>query len=156
VFGLVVVEMVLSHRLAGGLGRGLSAVPQALAVTLALIVAEFIVVGAASGVATVSGKSGNRRVTMGNLSLGLAPLLLVLPVTLLCEAASIPQGVRVFVVALLALKVANLWKAALEVSFKFNAVQSVASLYLAVGATAVIGLLGFYAAALAKIASVLA
>lgn len=155
VFGLVVVELVLSHRLSHGLGRGLSAIPQALAVTIALIVAEFVVVGAASGVATVSGKSGSRRVAMGNLSLGLAPLLLVLPVTILCDATSVPSAVWVIVVALLALKVVGLWKAALEVSFKFNAIQSVASIYLAVGASAILGLLTFYAAALAKIASVL-
>ena len=155
VFGLVVVEMVLSHRLANGLGRGPSAIPQALAVTLILVIAEFVVVGAASGIATLSGKSGDRHIAMANLSLGLSPLLLVLPATLLCQAVAVPDAVRVLIVVLLGLKVVGLWKAALEVSYKFNAIQSIASLYLAAGLSAIVGLLTFYAAALAKIASVL-
>ena len=155
VYGLVVVEWVLARRLADGRGRGLSAVSQVIGLGLAIFIAETILVNAAAGIAVISGKTGNRKTGLAYLSLGLAPLLLVLPATLLCRAAGLPPTAAAVITLLLAAKVIISWKDTIEIHFKLNRIQSMVAFYFAVGASMLLSLLAVYATVLAKIASVL-
>ena len=155
VYGLVVVEWVLARRLADGRGRGLSAVTQVIGLGLAIFIAETILVNAAAGIAVISGKTGNRKTGLAYLSLGLAPLLLILPATLLCRAAGFPPTAAAVITLLLVAKVIVSWKDTIEIHFKLNRIQSMAAFYFAVGACVLLSLLAVYATVLAKIASVL-
>lgn len=152
---LVVVEWVLSQRLAGGLGRGPSAMWQALQVTAVILLGQSILVGAASGLAAITGKAGNRGAAMTYLNLGLMPLLLVLPFTLLCEAAAAPAALRKLLLLLLILKVLGLWRAAIETVYKLNRLQSAAAFYATAGGAVTLILLVVYVGIIAKVSSAL-
>jgi hypothetical protein len=155
VFGLVVVEWVLSQRLSHGMGRGMSALNQALAAAVFIFLSEFMVVGAAGAIASLTGKSGNRSAALAYLSLGLSPLLLLIPVTLMCEAGNAPPLLRSLVILLLVLKVLAYWRDAIETVYKLNRLQSAAAFYASAGAIVGIGLLVIYAGIIAKVASAL-
>jgi len=154
VFALVVVEWVLAKRLSEGSGRGVSAIAQVIGLAVVIFIAESILVSAAAGISAISGKSGNRWTAMAYLSLGLTPLLLVLPVALLCEAANLSPAIRTLVTMLLGIKVLATWKDAIETTFKLNRLQGLAAFYFAVGASTLIGMLIFYVIAIGKIAAI--
>ena len=155
VLGLVVVEWVISSRLVGGHGRGLSTLGQAFSIVAIILVVEGLFTAAGASIASLAGKAGHRRLAIGYFNLGLAPLLLVLPLTLLCLAADAPEIVRLAVIGLLLLKVLGIWRDALEVSFKLNRLQSSAAMYAAVSGSLAVALLLFYVSAVGRIAAAL-
>ena len=155
VFGLVVVEWVLSQRLANGLGRGPTAVNQAFGVAVAIFAVQNVVLSAASAMGALTGNAGHRSTGMAYLALGLAPFLLVLPATLLCETAGAPPALRAVLVLLLGIKVLGLWRAAIETTHGLSRMQSAAAIYISVGATVALTAVVVYAGLIIRLTAAL-
>ena len=134
VFLVVVLELVLSHRLGHHMGRDPDVIFQFIRVALFIPAIEGLLIFTAHRFAGLFGKQGKPLTVLTFFNLNLAPLLLILPVTLAIRAAGLPDEARVFLLVLLALKVLMNWKDVIEMSYLLTRLQS----------ALIMGFLGFF------------
>ncbi len=155
IFFLVVFELTLGSRMLRQRGLDLSIFGQftAYAVMLLLIAMTLAVIAAQAAEIFKAHGQTTHLITFFNL--GLAPLLLLLPVTLISWTSQAGAGVRLFLIILLIMKVVGNWRDALELTYKFTKMQSAIVLYAASSVGFVLLLLAGYALLFSKLASFL-
>ncbi|MBV9080287.1 MAG: hypothetical protein JO102_04115, partial [Elusimicrobia bacterium] len=153
VFALVALECALAHRLEMGQGRGRTILAQIAAAAAVLFVAELLISTAAAAVASFTKKTGSRTLTIFYLHLGLSPLLLYLPLTLILQLLNAPDILQLLLFVILCLKVGTRWREIIETTYKLTSVQSVIAFYAAGVFSILILFLTAYAALVGRLAA---
>jgi len=124
VFFLVVLEFVMARFLFHQIGFGMRFVGQVLGMGFLLILIQGVFIKISREVASFCGKKGNWKTAWTSLNLGLSPLLLFLPITLLATFAGGVGLIRLLLFFFLVIKVLSNWRLALEVNYEFNRFQA--------------------------------
>lgn len=146
IFILIValLEVIVSRRLLSSAGFSSLIFTHALMGALAVTLVEVGLARIGFAVATYFKKKGRVGTTITFFNLGLLPLLLVLPITLV---ATIQPSLRPVVVIgwiLLMAKVVGNWRESLEVSYELSRLQSTLVIYAATALFIVVIVFGMY------------
>lgn len=144
IFAVVVLEMVLARRLAHGLSLHPGLFPQFIGTALVFLVLEWAFVSVAHTVSHVFNKKGRTWTVLTFFHLGLTPLLLFLPISLLCSFFMGGEGIRQVAFLILLFKSLAHWREAVDVAFKFTRIQSAIVLYATTGLAFSLALIVFY------------
>lgn len=155
IFALVVVELTIGSRLVSQRGIDSSIIGQLCGVALGIMLIAMTMAVIASQAAEIFKTHGSTTHLITFFNLGLTPLLLLLPVTLVGWTSQAGDAVRLFLIILLLVKVVGNWRAALELVYKFTRMQSAIVLYASSSICFVVLLLAGYAIFFNKLASLL-
>jgi hypothetical protein len=145
-------ELVLAQRLFHGIGLSRSALPQFMNTLVFLAVLEVGFLLVCHRMASLFGKKGSWFTSLTFFHLGLAPLLLFLPLTLILWSAGVSAGIRLVVLLILVGKVLSNWKEVVQSTYKLTPLQItavsgvlIAAAYVIVIASAMLSSLGLLA-----------
>jgi hypothetical protein len=155
VVGLVALEFAVAHRLAHGGGLGPDLVAQTGLIIGVLLLATLAALTAGATVASLLEKPGRPWTAFCFLTLGLSPLLLWLPFSMLSEAMGWNPAAGMIVMIALAARVAVGWRDALQAAFKLSRLQTVLAGYGAAVTVGVAALAVVYAVVLSRVLSLL-
>lgn len=155
IFLLVALELVAGNRLLKQTGIGSDAVRQFIALGGTILIVEFLLAVVAAQAAEIFKTTGATFNLITLFNIGLSPLLLLLPVTLLTWLSGAAEGARFFLVILFLVKVVGNWRESLELVYKFTRMQSALVLYAASAIGIFVLLLAGYALLFNKLAHVL-
>jgi hypothetical protein len=155
IFFAVAFELAVSHHLLRNSGAGMELLASFSATAVVLFILEWIVVSVAHYVAEFFDKKGSRKATLATLNFGLTPLLLILPVTLLCSVTGKADGLRFFLLVFLISKVWINWRESIEFSTKLSRFQSTIAMGAVTGIAFMTALLVFYVTLINQFATLL-
>ena len=158
IFFLVTLEFLVARQLFHDLGINQLILGQFLGIAVSLFIVEAMVVKITTTIAHYKGKKGDWKTTLTFLHIGLFPMLLFLPVTLVIWVGNGPALFRLGVFFLLILRVLSNWRVSVEISHEFSPLQSGLVLYSTIGIFLFFVFLAFYISLIgfvADIASVL-
>jgi len=144
IFFLVVVELVLARRLYHDIGLGIRIVSDLVGTALLLLFFQALLVKITSEVGTFFQKKGSGKTTWTFFSIGLFPLLLFLPLTLLFWIGDFSPLLRLILFLFLLMRVLSNWRESIEITFEFNRLQSTLVIYSMVVFFLFIGVLFIY------------
>lgn len=155
VFFLVVTELSLGTLLMGGKGLFRAFVPQFFVFATLILLVEILLAAIAAQAAEIFKTTGSTGHLLTFFNVGLTPLLLLLPVTMLTWTSRAGVGARMFLMALLLVKVVGNWRESLELVYKFSKMQSAIVMYAASSVAFLLLMLAGYAVLFNRFASLL-
>jgi len=123
-FSMVVLEWVLARRLNLGMGWSANFIGQLIGTALTLLIIEGILVKLTDQAGHILDKKGKMKNTFTHFNLGLVPLLLILPITMMAWVGGGVPLFRVLLICLLLYKVMKNWRDSIEITYHFNRLHS--------------------------------